>query len=108
MNKKTRFNYNIHIALWALMLSGLAVVIILNVIDDNAYYEKVIFLSESIGCESSEGLCLNIIREDNKNGTFYFDEEFKLKNYSYGECLRIRWGYIKQIEDYRIRGVWRC
>jgi hypothetical protein len=77
-------------------------------IDNDVYYEKVVFLSESIGCEYSEGLCINITREDNGNGTFYFDGEFKLKNYSYGECLRIRWGYIKQIEDYRIRGVWRC
>lgn len=79
-----------------------------------SYNEEVIFLSESIGCVYSSGLCINVTREYNKephlipikyNSTFYFDGEFKLKNYSYGDYLNIHWEYIPQIKDYRVRGV---
>lgn len=80
-----------------------------------SYDEEVIFLSESIGCVHSSGLCINVIRESREehipikyNSTFYFDGEFILKNYTYGDCLNIHWEYIPQIKDYRVRGVKGC
>jgi len=82
-----------------------------------SYNEEVIFVNESIGCVHSSGLCINVIREYYKephlsyikyNSTFYFDSEFKLKNYTYGDCLNIHWRYIPQIKDYRVRGVEKC
>lgn len=82
-----------------------------------SYNEEVTFLSEGIGCVYSSGLCINVIREKNiephlpnfkYNSTFYFDNEFIIKNYSYGDCLNIHWRYIPQIKDYRVRGVEKC
>jgi len=59
---------------------------------------------QECSCYGENG-CHLWLPEDKKNKTLYFSSENKLLNISDGDSISISWCWIKDIKDYRIRGV---